>query len=137
MKRVAYLPLAMAVALALPGCGPQEQATNAPEAVATAAPDAGNQAKKAALPACPFQQTRDWHASIENGRILVNGRVDLLMAGFKPTLAPELLYAPDLCIGAFGFRGLEDQRLGGLLMASLGGLPYLLGGLVLTYRMLR
>ena len=61
----------------------------------------------------------------------------MAMLGILLTLAPELLYAPDLCIGAFGFRGLEDQRLGGLLMASLGGLPYLLGGMVLTYRMLR
>lgn len=111
MKRVAYLPLAMAVALALPGCGPQEPATNAPEAVATAAPDAGNQAEKAALPACPFQQTRDWHASIENGRILVNGRVDLLMAGFKPTLAPRENASP----GAIAFDLSLQQEAGAVV----------------------
>ena len=56
----------------------QEQATNAPETVATADPDAGNQAEKAALPACQYQQTRDWHASIENGRIS-RYRVNLLV----------------------------------------------------------
>lgn len=99
MKRFAYLPLGFAVALALSACGSQEPSSDAPEASASEDGAADNQAQKAALPACPFQQTRDWHATIENGRILVNGRVDLLMAGFKPTLTPR----PEASAGAIAF----------------------------------
>ena len=43
------------------------------------------------------------------------------------TLAPILLYDPDLCHGAFGLDRLQDQHLGGVLMAVGGGLPYLIG----------
>jgi putative membrane protein len=60
----------------------------------------------------------------------------MTMLGILLALSPELIYAPDLCLGAFGFAQLDDQRFGGVLMASVGGLPYLLGGLFLVYRML-
>lgn len=46
------------------------------------------------------------------------------MFGLVLTLAPHLLYDPNLCQGAFGFDRLDDQHFGGALMA-LGGLPYL------------
>jgi putative membrane protein len=58
------------------------------------------------------------------------------MLGVLLTLAPALVYAPELCLGAFGLAPLEDQRLGGALMAVAGGLPYLAGGTVFAYRLL-
>ena len=54
---------------------------------------------KAALGNCPFRNTGDWHASNEGGRLLVNGRVDLLMAGFEPKLTPR----PDSAPGTIAF----------------------------------
>lgn len=58
----------------------------------------------------------------------------MAMLGVLLSLAPQLLYAPELCLGAFGFDRLDDQRFGGALMAVGGGLPYLLGGMLLAYR---
>ena len=58
------------------------------------------------------------------------------MLGVLIALAPSLIYPPELCLGAFGFEALDDQRLGGTLMAVGGGLPYLAGGLVLVYRLI-
>ncbi|WP_210321166.1 cytochrome c oxidase assembly protein [Aquibium microcysteis] len=60
----------------------------------------------------------------------------MAMLGLLLSLAPGLLYDPAYCLGAWGFDPLDDQRLGGALMAVLGGLPYLAGGLALTWRML-
>ena len=50
--------------------------------------------KPATLPSCPFQETREWAGSIERGRLLVTGRVDLMMAGFRPQLTPRAGAAP-------------------------------------------
>ncbi|HVX80997.1 MAG TPA: cytochrome c oxidase assembly protein [Devosiaceae bacterium] len=47
--------------------------------------------------------------------------------GLVLTLAPRLIYDPDLCRGAFGLDRLADQQFGGVLMAVGGGLPYLIG----------
>jgi putative membrane protein len=58
----------------------------------------------------------------------------MAMLGVLLALAPNLLYAPELCLGAFGLDRLDDQRLGGALMAVGGGLPYLIGGVALAYR---
>lgn len=58
----------------------------------------------------------------------------MAMLGVLLALAPRLLYAPELCLGAFGLDPLDDQRLGGALMAVVGSLPYLAGGALLTYR---
>lgn len=60
----------------------------------------------------------------------------MTMLGALLALAPALIYAPDVCIGAFGFERLEDQRFGGTLMAIAGGLPFLAGGLVLVHRLI-
>ena len=60
----------------------------------------------------------------------------MAMLGLLLSLAPDLLYAPAFCLGAWGFDPLDDQRLGGALMAVFGGLPYLAGGLALIWRML-
>ncbi|WP_224598425.1 cytochrome c oxidase assembly protein [Mesorhizobium sp. ES1-3] len=51
----------------------------------------------------------------------------MTMFGLVLTLAPILLYDPDLCRGAFGLDRLQDQHLGGVLMAVGGGVPYLIG----------
>ena len=78
-----------ALALGLAGCGgADEAATNASEAAPANGAVATAEAKPE-LPPCPFQETSDWHASITGGKLLVNGQVDLLMAGFKPTLTPR------------------------------------------------
>lgn len=61
----------------------------------------------------------------------------MAMLGMLLTLAPRLLYPPELCLGAFGLDPLDDQRLGGALMAVGGGLPYLAGGVFLAWRCLR
>lgn len=60
----------------------------------------------------------------------------MAMLGILLALSPSLLYAADLCLGAFGFSGLEDQQLGGVLMATLGGLPHLVAGIFLASRVL-
>jgi putative membrane protein len=87
-----------------------------------------------------------WVAALssEEGGAFLGGLLALLFTGMHMTMlgvlllaAPELLYDPSLCLGIFGFERLDDQRLGGVLMASLGGLPYLLGGLLLVARILR
>ncbi len=64
------------------------------------------------------------------------GFMHMGLLGALLTLAPALLYAPDVCLGAFGLAPLDDQRLGGVLMAVGGGLPFLAGGLVLAARVL-
>lgn len=60
----------------------------------------------------------------------------MAMLGVLLSLAPDLLYAPAFCLGAWGLDPLDDQRLGGAMMAVFGGLPVLAGGLVLGYRLL-
>lgn len=58
------------------------------------------------------------------------------MLGLLLILAPRLLYPAELCLGAFGFEALDDQRFGGILMAGWGGLAYLAGGLALGARLI-
>lgn len=60
----------------------------------------------------------------------------MTMLGILLTLAPHLIYSPQYCLGAFGFDRLHDQRLGGVLMAIGGGLPYLFGSWLLGRRLL-
>lgn len=60
----------------------------------------------------------------------------MTMLGVLLLMAPKLIYPAELCLGAFGFAQLEDQRFGGVLMAAWGGLAYLAGGILLGYRML-
>jgi putative membrane protein len=61
----------------------------------------------------------------------------MTMFGLMLTLAPRLLYDPDLCRGAFGLDRLDDQHFGGMLMAIGGGLPYLAGTGWALHRLLR
>lgn len=75
------------------GAGGEEAATdNAAavaqnDAIAVAAADAARDTSPdPALPSCPFRETQGWQASVTNGELLVNGQVDMMMAGFTPTL---------------------------------------------------
>ncbi|SFP61256.1 cytochrome c oxidase assembly protein [Tranquillimonas alkanivorans] len=58
------------------------------------------------------------------------------MLGVLLTTAPGLLYPAGLCGGAFGLDPLTDQRLGGVMMAVFGGLPYLAGAVAFAHRLL-
>jgi len=88
--KISARPIILALALGLAACGsetaPPAAADN--EAGANAAESAGA-AESPALPACPFRNTGGWAGSIEGGRLLVTGTVDLQMAGFRPTLTPR------------------------------------------------
>lgn len=77
---------AAAMALALVACGSQPAADQTDEA---SAPATNRIEAKAELPPCPFQEIHDLKGSIEGGRLLVTGRVDLMMAGFRPQLTPR------------------------------------------------
>ena len=54
------------------------------------------------------------------------------------TFAPTPLYAPHLTTtAAWGLTALQDQQLAGLMMWTLGALPYLIATLALSARLLR
>jgi putative membrane protein len=58
----------------------------------------------------------------------------MTMFGLLLAIVPNLLYDPSLCQGGFGLGPLEDQHLGGALMAA-GGLAYLTAAAGLVGRM--
>ena len=58
------------------------------------------------------------------------------MLGVLLTTAPVLIYPEGMCGGAFGLSALADQRIGGVMMAVLGGAPYLAGTVVFAHRLL-
>ena len=105
------IAVAFAVGLALAACDTERNKpaadANAAAAAANAAEGAQNAgAERAQMPACPFRRTSGWGGSVEGGRVLVNGLVDLQMAGFRPalterpgasagTLALDLALAPE------------------------------------------
>lgn len=57
------------------------------------------------------------------------------MFGLVLTLAPRLLYDPNLCQAAFGLSRLDNQHLGGVIMIA-GGLPYLAGTIFAASRLM-
>lgn len=70
------------------------------------------------------------------------GVVGLLLTSMHMTLLGALLGLArrplyDLPGGTWGLGPLDDQQLGGALMLIVGGIVYLLGGLVLVVRLLR
>ena len=81
-------PAVLALALCLAACG-SETSPPADDAPAANAAETANAAEAPALPACPFRDTGGWAGSVEGGRLLVTGTVDLQMAGFRPTLTPR------------------------------------------------
>jgi putative membrane protein len=50
----------------------------------------------------------------------------MTMFGLVLTLSPALLYDPQLCQGVLGLDPLNDQHMGGVLMAVGAALPYLI-----------
>ena len=109
-------------ALALAACGPDRTAAgneaaangaaSANEAAAAASPVGASGAT--ALAGCPFQETSDWAGSVEGGRMLVTGTVDLQMAGFRPELteraaAPAGTIAFDLALAPEPNAAVTDQ----------------------------
>lgn len=58
------------------------------------------------------------------------------MLGMLLATAPGALYPDGFCGGAFGLDPLADQRLGGVMMAMLGGAPYLAGAIFFAHRLL-
>jgi hypothetical protein len=91
------------LSMALAGCG--GEAPSNESAAAPAAQAANEASAEPSLPSCPFRSTANWRGSVEGGRLLVTGQVDLMMAGFRPELSPrsgasgvlalELRLAPD------------------------------------------
>jgi putative membrane protein len=61
----------------------------------------------------------------------------MTMLGVLLATSPGLLYPAGLCGGFLGLDALEDQRLGGVLMALGGGLPYIAGAILFAYHLLR
>ena len=60
----------------------------------------------------------------------------MTMLGVLLAVSPALVYPDGLCGGAFGLDPLADQRLGGALMATVGGLVYLAGAMWFAARLL-
>ena len=79
--------LGAALAFAVAACGGDQAPAPAKDETAASSEKTGEGG--AALPPCPFTDTSGWAGSIENGRVLVTGLVDLQMAGFKPGLTPR------------------------------------------------
>jgi putative membrane protein len=61
----------------------------------------------------------------------------MTVLGCGLAISPRSLYDPEVCSGAFGFSPLEDQRFGGILMASWGALAYLVGAILLLIRIVQ
>jgi predicted small lipoprotein YifL len=89
-------PYILVFAFALAACGGEPAAPPAADENAAAQNAAAGveTTDPAALPACPFRETRNWAGSVEGGRLLVTGNVDLQMAGFRPALTPHAGAAP-------------------------------------------
>lgn len=62
--------------------------------------------------------------------------VHMTMLGVVLIMAPKLIYPAELCLGAFGFAQLDDQRFGGILMAAWSAVAYLGGAVLLGARLL-
>jgi putative membrane protein len=60
----------------------------------------------------------------------------MTMLGTGLALSQDLVYSPIVCRGVFGLGPLDDQQLGGVLMASVGAVPFLGGGIVLAARLI-
>ena len=88
------LGFGLGLALAACGGGGDEKAAGANAAASAANASVQANAAEAQMPACPFRQTHRWAGSVEGGRVLVTGNVDLMMAGFRPALTPRADASP-------------------------------------------
>lgn len=89
------LPLLIVTALGLGACDQTPEAGD-PAGVAnesTAAGDGRAQSAGDTTP-CPFRNSSGWQGYMDNGQLNVGGRLDIMMAGFKPTLRKRASAAP-------------------------------------------
>lgn len=85
--RIAAAALLLAACDGGRGSNVADPATNATAAEqGTGAAQANSAVAPPSMPACPFRETEGWGGAIEGGRLIVNGVVDLQMAGFRPAL---------------------------------------------------
>jgi hypothetical protein len=87
---------ALALSLCLAACGSGDDGAANDAAAANEAVAAATEAK-AKLPPCPFRQTQ-WVGSVEGGRLLVTGELDLQMAGFEPQLTERSSNPPVIAL---------------------------------------
>ncbi len=102
-----------AAALLLAGCGSEPQSKESQETKA-AAPQKKETAVLGGDGKCPFTETTGWYAQIESNRFSVDGRVDLLMAGFKPALKKR----PSAAAGEIALDLSLEQAPGGAVEAE-------------------
>ncbi len=88
-------PLALSLCVAACGSGGDGGAANEAATANKAVAEAS--ATKAKLPPCPFRRT-EWMGSIERGRLLVTGELDLQMAGFEPQLTERSSNPPVIAL---------------------------------------
>lgn len=104
-----------ATMLALAGCGGGDGGSTGNEAAGGPVVTAAVQPSPApSLPPCPFRNTTGWSGTWEAGWMLVVGRADLMMAGFKPSLTPRPgaaagTLALDLALRPEAGAGVDDQ----------------------------
>jgi putative membrane protein len=68
-------------------------------------------------------------AAAAGAAALVASFVHMTMLGVLLALAPGPIYPAEVCGGALGLDPLADQRVGGALMAVMGGFVYLCGAI--------
>jgi hypothetical protein len=95
---------ALALSLGVAACGSggdgdiaNEAAGTNEAAAASASADAGAKTDGPKLPPCPFRKTQ-WVGSVEGGRLLVTGELDLQMAGFEPRLTERSSSPPVIAL---------------------------------------
>lgn len=89
------LPLLVLASLGVGACDHPSDAGN-PAGVTNESISAGNenvQSTRDTTP-CPFRNSSGWQGYMENGQLNVGGRLDIMMAGFKPTLRKRASAAP-------------------------------------------
>jgi hypothetical protein len=88
---------ALALGLCVTACGSGDGGAANEAAAANEAVAARASAQKAKLPPCPFRET-EWVGSVEGGRLLVTGELDLQMAGFEPRLTERSSNPPVIAL---------------------------------------
>lgn len=104
----------LALALLLAGCGSEPQPSQQP-ANQSEAEQPKAQAEVTKELGCPFTKTEGWYAQIENSRFSVDGRVDLMMAGYKPALKKR----PGAAAGGVAFDLSLEQAPGAVVESAV------------------
>lgn len=95
-RRLAGLA-ALALGLGVAACGSGGGDGTANEAAAASEAATAAAADKVKLPPCPFRETQ-WVGSVEGGKLLVTGELDLQMAGFEPRLTERSSNPPVIAL---------------------------------------